>query len=84
MNYIKNRLKWLQSSVIMAPELHSELLRQSSVRHSIPLEDAAAGPSTSFNARGLKPQRSSDLKYEICGWVILAVGIVVWVGLAKA
>ncbi|PWA70987.1 plant specific mitochondrial import receptor subunit TOM20 [Artemisia annua] len=67
-----------------APELHSELLRQNSMRHSIPSEDAAVGPSTSFNARSLKPQRSSDLKYEICGWVILAVSIVVWVGFAKA
>ncbi|GKE21996.1 ubiquitin domain-containing protein DSK2a-like protein, partial [Tanacetum coccineum] len=27
---------------------------------------------------GLQPQRSSDMKYQICGWVILAASIVAW------
>ncbi|PPS15713.1 hypothetical protein GOBAR_AA04870 [Gossypium barbadense] len=31
-----------------------------------------------------KNKTSSDLKYDICGWIILAVGIVAWVGFAKS
>nr|XP_043632751.1 mitochondrial import receptor subunit TOM20-like isoform X2 [Erigeron canadensis] len=66
-----------------APELHSEFLRQNLSQQAM-ASGVGAGSSTSSNARGPKPQDSSDLKYDICGWIILAVAIVVWAGFAKA
>ncbi|GKF95711.1 hypothetical protein Tco_0288446, partial [Tanacetum coccineum] len=39
-----------------APESQLKLPRQNSIRHSIPSEDAAAGPSTSFNAMAPESQ----------------------------
>ncbi|KAK1423238.1 hypothetical protein QVD17_18535 [Tagetes erecta] len=66
-----------------APELHSELHKQGLSQQAMgPV--AGGGPSTSSSVKGPKSQKSSDLKYDIFGWVILAVTIVAWVGFAKA
>ncbi|KMZ73276.1 Mitochondrial import receptor subunit TOM20 [Zostera marina] len=61
-----------------APELHLEMQRQlSSQQASFP------GASTS-SAKAPKKGKNGDLKYDICGWLILAIGIVAWLGMAKS
>ncbi|KAD2073961.1 hypothetical protein E3N88_41905 [Mikania micrantha] len=68
---------------VKAPELHSELHKQGFSQQAMgPV--AGGGPSTSSSTKGPKAQKSSDLKYDIFGWVILAVTIVAWVGFAKS
>ncbi|KAL7614811.1 mitochondrial import receptor subunit TOM20 [Lactuca sativa] len=70
-----------------APQLHEELHKQNfsqQITASGPGAGAGSSTSSNANARGLKSQKSCDLKYDICGWVILAVSIVVWIGFAKA
>ncbi|KAJ0428983.1 putative plant specific mitochondrial import receptor subunit TOM20 [Helianthus annuus] len=67
-----------------APELHSELHKQGGFSQQAMGPAAGGGPSTSSTAKGPKAQKSSDLKYDVFGWVILAVAIVAWVGFAKS
>ncbi|XP_072972452.1 mitochondrial import receptor subunit TOM20-like [Typha angustifolia] len=61
-----------------APELHLELHRQ------MASQQVSQGASSASNVKVSKKNKSSDLTYDILGWVILAVGIVVWVGMAKS
>ncbi|KAJ0113030.1 hypothetical protein Patl1_03031 [Pistacia atlantica] len=68
---------------IWAPELHMEIHKHGGLAQQA--MGASAGPSsTSSGAKSSKKKKSSDLKYDIFGWVILAVGIVAWVGFAKS
>ncbi|XP_020572034.1 mitochondrial import receptor subunit TOM20-like [Phalaenopsis equestris] len=60
------------------PELHMEIQRQMANQ-----PDASRRSSTS-NTKVSKKKKKSDLKYDILGWVILAIGIVTWVGMAKS
>ncbi|KAK9271477.1 hypothetical protein L1049_001836 [Liquidambar formosana] len=63
-----------------APELHMEIHK-----HGLAQQAMGAGPSTTTSsAKSSKKKKSSDLKYDILGWIILAVGIVAWVGFAKS
>ncbi|CAN7003615.1 unnamed protein product [Brassica oleracea var. botrytis] len=62
-----------------APLLHAEVHRQGFGQQ--PLSGAGAGPSGASRSKDVK---SSELKYDVMGWVILAVGVVAWVGYAKA
>ncbi|GMI86850.1 translocase of outer membrane 20 kDa subunit 3 [Hibiscus trionum] len=75
-------LKSLEISA-KAPELHQEI-----VKHGLGQQTLGAGPSTSTSSSSTKTatknKKSSDLKYDIFGWIILAVGIVAWVGFAKS
>ncbi|XP_038879252.1 mitochondrial import receptor subunit TOM20 [Benincasa hispida] len=69
-------LKSLQVAA-KAPELHSEIHKHGFAQQAT----GVAEPSTSSST---KKKSSSDLKYDIFGWIILAVGIVAWVGFAKS
>ncbi|KAJ1401841.1 Tetratricopeptide-like helical domain superfamily [Sesbania bispinosa] len=64
-----------------APELHAELHKYGLTQQAM---ETAAGPSTSSSTKTKKKRKSNDLKYDIFGWIILAVGIVAWVGFAKS
>ncbi|CAL5325424.1 unnamed protein product [Camellia sinensis] len=54
-----------------APDLHVEIHKQGFAQQ-------AMGGAKSAN------KKNNDLKYDIFGWIILAVGIVAWVGFAKS
>ncbi|VVB14223.1 unnamed protein product [Arabis nemorensis] len=63
-----------------APQLHTEIHKHG--LGSQPLGDA--GPSAAPSSKAMKGKKSSDVKYDVMGWVILAIGVVAWVGFAKA
>ncbi|XP_042019870.1 mitochondrial import receptor subunit TOM20-like isoform X2 [Salvia splendens] len=65
-----------------APELHVEIHKHGGLG-----QQAMAGAPASSSAstkQSTKTSKSSDLNYDIFGWVILAVGIIAWVGFAKS
>ncbi|KAK4477314.1 hypothetical protein RD792_016531 [Penstemon davidsonii] len=62
-----------------APELHLEIHK-----HGLAQQAMGSGPSASTSTKSTNKGKSNDLKYDIFGWVILAVGIVAWVGFAKS
>lgn len=63
-----------------APELHVEVHKHGLGQQVV----GGAGPATASSSKTVKKKISSDLKYDVLGWVILAVGIVAWVGFAKS
>ncbi|GFZ19139.1 translocase of outer membrane 20-4 [Actinidia rufa] len=67
--------------IVYAPDLHTEIHKQGFAQQAM---GAAPSTSTSSTAKTAKKKKSSDLKYDILGWIILAVGIVAWVGFAKS
>ncbi|PSS30330.1 Mitochondrial import receptor subunit like [Actinidia chinensis var. chinensis] len=67
--------------IVYAPDLHTEIHKQGFAQQAM-----GTGPSTSTSstAKTEKKKKSSDLKYDIFGWIILAVGIFAWVGFGKS
>ncbi|KAM7269646.1 hypothetical protein ACFE04_025143 [Oxalis oulophora] len=67
---------------LKAPEVHQQIHNQGAMQQIM-----SGGPSAPVSAKEKNTKKktmSSDLKYDICGWIILAVGIVVWAGMAKS
>lgn len=65
-----------------APQLHMEIHQGGAF--AAQQQTIASGPSASSAAKSTKKNKNSDLKYDILGWVILAAGLVAWVGFAKS
>ncbi|KAK9074619.1 hypothetical protein SSX86_007217 [Deinandra increscens subsp. villosa] len=87
---------YLQSlaSCAKAPELHKEIHKHGGLGQA--QQTLGGGSAASSSAKvmhipfiwswieGSGKKKSSDLKYDIFGWIILAVGLVAWVGMAKS
>ncbi|KVH95675.1 Plant specific mitochondrial import receptor subunit TOM20 [Cynara cardunculus var. scolymus] len=64
-----------------APALHNEIHKQGGFAQA---QQSLGGSGASSNAKSSVKKKSSDLKYDIFGWIILAAGLVAWVGMAKS
>ncbi|CAL5203685.1 unnamed protein product [Lathyrus oleraceus] len=64
---------------LKAPELHMEIHKS-----GLGLGQMNHGGSSASKGQVSKKQKSNDFKYDMFGWIILAVGLVAWVGMAKS
>ncbi|THG22562.1 hypothetical protein TEA_028642 [Camellia sinensis var. sinensis] len=86
-SYFDKASKYLQQAVDEDPEneLYCNSLKVSSKAPDLHVEIHKQGFAQQAMG-GAKPanKKNNDLKYDIFGWIILAVGIVAWVGFAKS
>ncbi|KAL1210114.1 Mitochondrial import receptor subunit TOM20-1 [Cardamine amara subsp. amara] len=62
-----------------APELHTDVHKN----RLLSLLSGGVEPSEVSSSKAMDDKKSSDLKYDVMGWVILAIGVVAWIGLAN-
>ncbi|KAK1438148.1 hypothetical protein QVD17_03951 [Tagetes erecta] len=77
---------YLQSLVnsSKAPDLHNEMHKQGVFNQSQQTLGGGSDASSKSKKSGKNESKSSDLKYDICGWIILAVGIIALVAMSKS
>ncbi|CAH2034058.1 unnamed protein product [Thlaspi arvense] len=63
-----------------APELHSEFHKHAGQQ----ILGGGASASSNANSGKKKKKKNNDFTYDVCGWIILGLGIVAWVNMAKS
>eukprot|EP00250_Pteridium_aquilinum_P001560 c11752_g1_i1 orf=132-770(+) len=67
-----------------APALHQELQAQLTAQPATFGAPTGASDGGHTSKGQKKKGKNNDFKYDILGWVMLAVGVFAWIGLAKA
>ncbi|XP_076937251.1 mitochondrial import receptor subunit TOM20-like [Bidens hawaiensis] len=65
-----------------APELHRMFVEQSVLNQT--QQSSGGGSAAASKTKKSTKTKSSDFKYAICGWVILAIGVITWLRMAKS
>ncbi|KAL8230109.1 hypothetical protein R6Q57_015009 [Mikania cordata] len=67
---------------LQAPELHKEIHKHGGLGQA--QQTLGNGSAASSSAKSSAKSKGNDLKYDVFGWIILAVGLVAWLGMAKS